>query len=104
MIFDESVPIHARGLMQAIKDLEALFPAHLNHLAEGSKEDHFPEKETVFMRAGVTLLTSAWEAFVEDLAMAGLSHLMIHCKLPEDLPTDLQRNVSKELKKGSSCT
>jgi hypothetical protein len=97
----EGVPPHVRSLALTLVDLDALGPAHVHHLAKKHKSDHFNDEETVFLKSGITLLTSAWEAYIEDLALGALTYLIRECKRPDDLPIDLKKHVARELKKDS---
>lgn len=94
----DSVPKHVAQFLRAILELQHLQSAHIQHLAAQHKSDTFPDSETVFTRAGITLLCSAWEAYVEDLARNGITLLIEGCNNPADLPLEVRKNIAKAIK------
>jgi len=94
----DSVPEHVAQFLKASSELKLLQNAHLEYLAKINSTDTFPDSETIFIRAGITLLCSAWEAYVEDLARNGITFLIQNCKEHKDLPESVRRNIAKEIK------
>jgi len=94
----DSVPKHVAQFLKASSELKLLQNAHLEHLAKINSTDTFPDSESIFIRAGITLLCSAWEAYVEDLARNGIAFLIQNCKEPKDLPEGVRKNITKEIK------
>jgi RiboL-PSP-HEPN len=94
----ESAPPHAAQFLKALFELKHLQEAHFDHLSKKHKTNTFQDSETVFIRAGITLLCSAWEAYVEDLACNGIIFLIENCKCPDELPLEIRKNIAKEIK------
>lgn len=94
----EGVPTHVGQFLKASSELKLLQSAHLEWLSKTTTTDTFPDSESIFIRAGITLLCSAWEAYVEDLARNGITFLIQNCKDPKDLPASVRKSIAKEIK------
>lgn len=95
----DGVPKHIGEFIKACYELSHLQEAHVAHLSEKHKgAETFNDSETVFMRAGIALLCSAWEAYVEALARNGINFLIENCKSSSDLPLTIRKNIAKEVK------
>lgn len=51
----------------------------------------------VLNKSAVVLITAFWEAYCEDIASEGLSHIVLKCKDSSSVPKELLRRVGKEL-------
>jgi hypothetical protein len=94
----EDVPRHVAQFIRACSELKLLQAAHVEHLSRTNKADSFPDSESIFIKAGIALLCSAWEAYVEDLARNGIDFLIKNCKEPKDLPEGVRKNIAKEIR------
>ena len=53
----------------------------------------------VLNKSAIVLITSYWEAYCEDLASEALVHIVKHVKSAKDLPTELKKQIARELEK-----
>lgn len=99
----DDLPSHVKGFLTAIWELDGIENSHFNHLKSKTdeKSDWLVDEQTVYIKAGVALLTAAWEAYIEDIAYNAIHHLVKTCKNTDELPIELKRLVSKELKKSN---
>lgn len=52
----------------------------------------------VLNKSAIILITAFWEAYCEDIAAEGLAHIVKHGRSANALPTELKRQLAKELK------
>jgi hypothetical protein len=52
----------------------------------------------VLNKSAIVLITSFWEAYCEDIAAEALKHIVTHTPSAAKLPTELKKQMAKELK------
>jgi hypothetical protein len=50
-------------------------------------------------RSGVVMLCAAWERYIEDVLIDSVNYLTGDIDLPTQLPTEIQKTISKEIKR-----
>lgn len=96
---NQAVPKHLATLLKALANLGYLEDAHTQVLLQDQPpEARIPDRETVFMQAGIALLCAAWEAYVEDLALHAFDYLIEKTTDPQSLPKSLKKTVAFGIK------
>lgn len=97
--FADSVPRPFVGLLKASDSLQQLIDGHGLHLIRGAAPQKFAnDSETVFLRAAVVFLCSAWEAYVEDLAEMALEEFLRTATDPSDVPEEIRKEIAARIK------
>lgn len=52
----------------------------------------------VLNKSAIVLITAFWEAYCEDIAAEGLSHIIDHAPSAEKLPLELKKQITKKIK------
>lgn len=85
-----------RSLADNLSDIDKLIEFHSS--AGGSGRGRRRDLE-VLNKSAIVLITSFWEAYCEDIAAEGLEHILTKANSSEDLPLEIRKIISKELKK-----
>ncbi len=78
-----------------LKDIEGLLELH--EMKGGNQQGRRYGLE-VLNKSAIVLITAFWEAYCEDIASEGLEHLIKHANSGDALPTELKKQIAKELK------
>jgi len=96
--WNPEVPVHFVNFGNTMADLDTLLKSHVDHFMDGAADGEIREEsETVFIRSAVLLLCATWEAYVEDLLTASVTHLLEKTSDPDKLPTMLRRAIARKL-------
>lgn len=99
MIIAPEVPIPFANLLRATHSLGDLISGHSIHLLRGANpEIEVPDSETIFLRATLVFLCSAWEAFVEDLADVALEAFLKSNPSPDLVPLNIRKDIAKRIR------
>lgn len=79
-----------------LKDIERLLELHSQ---EGGDQPGRRFGLEVLNKSAIVLITAYWEAYCEDIAAEGLSHIVKYAKSADALPTELKKQLAKEIKK-----
>jgi hypothetical protein len=90
------MPSKARQSFDAnVQDIKNLLAFHA--LVGGQKKGRRYQLE-VLNKSAIVLITAYWEAYCEDIAAEALAHIVTHAKSAHVLPTELKKQLAKELK------
>ncbi len=78
-----------------LEDIGRLVALHSMVGGTGTGRRHGLE---VLNKSAVVLITAYWEAYCEDIAAEALVHIVKHAKSSDVLPTELKKQLAKELK------
>jgi hypothetical protein len=84
-----------RAFDENCKDIERLLEFHQE---VGGEERGRRYGLEVLNKSAVILLCSFWEAYCEDIAAEGISHLVEHASSAQDLSDDIKKKVAKDIK------
>jgi hypothetical protein len=76
------------------EDIDRLLEVHTSLTGTGPGRRRQVE---VLHKAAIVLVTAFWEAYCEDVAAEALSHLVQHSPDASKLPTELKKQIVKEL-------
>ncbi len=85
-----------QALIDNLSDIDKLLELHTSEGGDGRGRRYGLE---VLNKSAMVLITSYWEAFCEDLAEEALEHILTNSSSSDDLPLDIKKIISKELKK-----
>jgi hypothetical protein len=85
-----------RAFDQSCEDIDRLLEIHSDL---GGDSPGRRRRLEVLNKSAIVLITALWEAYCEDIAAEGLGHLVAGAQSADSLPTDLRKQVAKELER-----
>ena len=84
------------ALDENLADIDRLLAFHSDKGGDKRGRRH---KLEVLNKSAIVLITSYWEAYCEDIAAEALEHILDNANSSDDIPEEIKKMISKELKK-----
>jgi hypothetical protein len=93
------LPPPIQNLLNALEEMDALNRAHVASIEKLDGDNGWRKDcDSIFTKSGITLLCSAWEAYIEDTARDAARFMVDNISDPEDLPLEIRKTVAKAVK------
>jgi len=102
------MPQYIHNFVQSIEDINLLCDSHIQSLITinkkklNKKELIISEQPTIYIKSALIVLSSTWEAFIEDLIEFAFTKMIDICTDSDLLPKLLKKEIIKNLSKSKN--